>query len=119
MSGVAAGRELDAEIARKVKGYAVHYEGQSRNADLIPHYSTDLIAAWLVVEKMQERGWRITIEDCADGFHVWYGRAGQGDEDFWVRAPVAIAATAPLAICLAALHALRASLASDRTPENT
>jgi hypothetical protein len=72
----------------------------------LPHYSTDIAAAWTVVEKMREiqpekaRWFRI---DCFDG--EW--RAGPvmvcGDEDYIdndVKAD-----TAPRAICLAALKA--------------
>jgi hypothetical protein len=61
-----AGRILDAEIAQRIFGYTLDYEfadvmggpsvptlrDQYDEWGLLPHYSTDIAAAWLVVEKM-------------------------------------------------------------------
>jgi hypothetical protein len=103
-----AGRELDALIAEKVMGYddilmpdcygrppdMVHVEHYRHE---IPHYSTQIADAWLVVEKLsfefymerrpQEDYW-VLFTDAEDEWHV-----GEAD-------------TAPLAICLAALKAV-------------
>lgn len=70
----------------------------------IPHYSTDIAAAWQVVEKMRERGLNVSIT--AD-----YGWRAPweccmylpGAREQW---PCADADTAPMAICLAARKAL-------------
>lgn len=67
-----------------------------------PAYSTDIAAAWLIVEWMRERGW--------DGDVMW----GEGGHDARFtcadgRARRAFAKTAPEAICRAALQALAAT----------
>lgn len=117
---VVAGRELDALIDARLFGHSHgkelgHVYRLSPAADPrlwgVPHYSTDLAAAWLVVEKVAARnadtivsvtrnsrdGERMggedkyfcTIEDVSDGIEEWEASAD----------------TAPLAICLAALKA--------------
>lgn len=109
-----AGRELDAEVAERVFGFKVVRD--PNDIDLIaqddsfvptrrvPPYSTDIAAAWLVVEKLSDRfHCRIKTPFMAGekyfagftplGVTGWNGRPdheGSGD-------------TAPLAICLAAL----------------
>jgi hypothetical protein len=64
--------------------------------------SEDIAATWLVVEKMRERDWQLEL----------FSRDGEGVEAQWWadfgRHGERTAATAPLAICLAALHALEA-----------
>lgn len=68
-----------------------------KQAPVVPAYSTDIAAAWAVVEKLYDQGWRLEI--------MW-GRL------FWVefqRAHAiaqATAPTAPEAICRAALAAM-------------
>ncbi len=68
-----------------------------------PHYSTSISAAWLVVEEMNRRGY--SIDFCGDPnepYRCWFQSGddattcGQGKAD-----------TAPLAICEAALEALK------------
>lgn len=105
-----AGRELDALVAEKVMGLApvewsgdclVH--GNQETGGIVPAYSTNIPAAWKVVEKLH-------------GEHTfgldWLGFEGEEwrcvfnwgkDEDRGFAH--AVAATAPLAICLAALQA--------------
>lgn len=106
-----AGRELDTLVAEMVMGYhkstSGGFDGNDHEAwfrqngakvsvDGPPRFSTDIAAAWLVVEKMylfhasfllgsNDFGWKI-VED------------GQELGD-----TIAEAATAPLVICLAAL----------------
>lgn len=89
-----ASRELDAEIAERVFGYAVKRHSLTRwwlmpNPDgnalvAVPHYSTDEAAALRVDAKMAELGYRgrLNLDDGPD--------------------------SVPLAICKAALKALDA-----------
>jgi hypothetical protein len=127
-----AGPELDALVAEKVMGWqnvqsadrlvwlgwppgvpmVLNYPNGYSGAENIPPYSTDIAAAWQVVEKMERTPfvWRcpkpeedrpqsgsgLTLRRAADGWTVAFqmrGRVGTGD-------------TAPLAIVRAALFAL-------------
>ena len=101
-----AGRELDALVAEKVMGLAAPY-------------STDIAAAWLVVEHMHAR-----LDPAAQGAHqlltlmcvghyrdCWAASFDFELTDDWHEADrigaypfAARAETAPLAICLAALR---------------
>ncbi|RPJ36270.1 MAG: hypothetical protein EHM35_08405 [Planctomycetaceae bacterium] len=68
-----------------------------------PCYSTDIAAAWLVVEKLIAKGYEFTLEDDKQGFMCrfdWVSPVVVG----W--AGVEHAPTAPLAICRAALAAV-------------
>jgi hypothetical protein len=131
-----AGRELDALIAEKVMGidptaddqllydkrYLTKYDAKRILAgetsvgivlsndksfnDVVkflpgcPHYSTDIAAAWQVVEKMEQR-----LDLCWLGpGDVWVAVLGNGEEDY--QYGDAMAPTAPLAICRAALKAI-------------
>jgi hypothetical protein len=125
-----AGRELDRLVAEKVMGWTDLWEGegyvmayppneQAMGIDgeraPVPPYSTDIAAAWQVVERMtdRDRADRCTFEmhratdwdDPAWGYDVRFGRWGdpthQRERKVWAR-------TAPLAISLAALKALDA-----------
>lgn len=81
-----------------------HAGGEITATDLMPRYSSEVGAAWLVVERMQERGCRLVLEsqyhsvDLGEFSAVFHKRMAG-------RKPVE-ARTAPLAICLAALSAL-------------
>lgn len=63
-------RELDAEIAEKVMQLSLmrwtnHPEHEPvliQDGAKIPQYSTNISDAWLVVEKMRERGWECRME---------------------------------------------------------
>ena len=119
-----AGRELDALIAEKVMGL-IAYKVQlvappprvrtidelQRVGSPLPHYSTDIAAAWEVVQKLGR--WRgfdfmLVMPDPEQTFHLhtyeagWYEATNDGPE----RRVVGDADTAPLAICLAALKAV-------------
>ena len=90
-----AGRELDALIAEKVMDdmlAGIRLDG-SPMFDDIPHYSTQIANAWLVVEKL-----RLFVQPSALGWHS--GLRGDIQENH------RHANTAPLAICLAALKAV-------------
>lgn len=91
-----------------------HEDGSLTPRDNMPAYSTDIAAAWLVVELMRADGWQFDL--------------GSNDESEWyaefvrvIRGPRAAIGglhtneSAPLAICLAALEALDALTAT--TPE--
>ncbi len=65
-----------------------------------PHYSTDIAAAWEVVEKFQAEDFDVRVGFCRwrdDGRVGWLAWVGKAD---------ALADTAPHAICLAALKAV-------------
>lgn len=90
-------RELDVQVAVRVMEYI---SGE------IPHYSTDIAAAWPVVEKLCLSVLRNANDEYLVGKFdetVWNG-------DEWVDGQMVCilrpseAATAPLAICLAALR---------------
>lgn len=59
-------RKIDAAVAEEVMGHEVMkphpdvwfmYPNREHSAVEIPNYSTDIRAAWEVVEKMNEDGW--------------------------------------------------------------
>ncbi len=111
-----AGRELDALVAEKVMGWVFQkatrpfeYPGWSlpngdfKNIAELPPVSTNIAAAWQVVEKVRE----LTVSlNNADGWECCFSTTNgsflvAGDEEFYGRA-----STAPHAICLAALRAM-------------
>lgn len=102
-----AGRELDALVAEKVMGRIlipdeVLKHTSATNFEDIPAYSTDISAAWQVVEKMLELGAYVDI-----GIDK-YGAQVQLDnyDGKWESGESIRADNAPLAICRAALKAL-------------
>ena len=111
-----AGRDLDAEVAVKVMGWMLVHkpigDGPRTDAAIspttqcmmsIPHYSTDIEAAWAVVEKLLADEYLVNVKAYhADHFPMWevcildhHGMEQKTQAD-----------TAPLAICLAALKAI-------------
>lgn len=113
------GRELDALVAERVMGLEPWPEqdprwgvkafkakfvpyGQEPKPCEAPSYSTDIAAAWEVVEKFQAcaRFERVFENGKQTGW--WCELAGNGD-DF--QSSSAVAETLPLSICLAALKA--------------
>jgi hypothetical protein len=124
---VTAGRELDALVAEKVMAWTFPEPGRDvvigdeddkwptgerrwyyKCGDgrpiisrfMVPHYSTDIRAAWKVVDRLwPEFSWRIVDDEPPNVLVSFW----QGDSDY-----EAIAATAPLAISLAALKAVGA-----------
>lgn len=112
-----AGRELDALVAEKVMGHKVKW-GRSRFYPLdydtpffdeqplkrsIPNYSTDIAAAWEVVEKLKEQ--TAPERDIEIGCYSFY-RVSIVDAATEAEIAVMENDSAPLAICLAALKAL-------------
>lgn len=117
-----ASRELDALIAEKVMDWTWRTywrpeearalfpppcEGSYAMGDAYPEYSTDIAAAWLVVEKLESGGYCVHVENfppSTPAAYRWRAHVetaelsiGYGDAD-----------SAPLAICRAALAAMEA-----------
>lgn len=96
-----AGRDLDALISTKVMNLPLPATGA--NLSYPYHYSTDLHAAWMIVEKLREDGL---------GFIFGSRLTGEWFAEFGPCGPVIsslrrYANTAPLAISLAALAAVK------------
>jgi len=88
-------REIDAKIHK-----ALGREISPGWLDLVPHYSTDIAAAFEVVEVMRERGFRYVIDHASQGdAYVVFGHADTRSGKAWD-------ASVPTGICLAALKAL-------------
>lgn len=111
-----AERELDALIAEKVMGWtlavSIIQNGKvvDRPLGSVPRYSSSIIAAISVFEKIREKLGPIAelnISGPWDGLSGWKCRitAGKSFHDFTVVA-TAHGASAPHAICLAALKAV-------------
>jgi hypothetical protein len=113
---IKAGRELDFQIAIKLMGWTsgplapgvepgpMHHlvppNFSGGEAPKVPHYSTDIAAAWLAMDKLCElRGNDLALERHSGGWSVMSEAGEHGTE-------LAGAQTAPHAICLAALKAL-------------
>ena len=126
-----AGRDLDALVAEQVMGCRVrwrsygttkaypycdcegncgfHNRTDEQNDDLLECYSTDIAAAWTVVEKIKERGdlfpnvslIRVIDNKWQHKCEIW---RNTGHACGWIAEEYA--ATATLAICLAALKAV-------------
>ena len=116
MTDLPAGRDLDFYVATRVLGMPsgvgdVTVVGDGYLLDesysQLPHYSTDIAAAWMVVEGLSKRFWP-EVGRMDNG--TWYCEiVGRGDTPAQVsNGPIAheIAETAPLAICRAALKAV-------------
>lgn len=65
----------------------------------LPHYSTSIADVWLVVDAFDE-------VDLHKGPHGWLCRLERGDDNAVEHGEAVRAATAPLALCLAALAAV-------------
>lgn len=122
-----AGRELDALVAEKVMrfdhkhkingcedcwydvceycGLEFHCEDTSGYCEGYPHYSTDIAAAWQILARLRELGFKyISVVSLSNGWQCWGDKAmtlNSVPPDVSVNAD-----TAPLAICLAALKAV-------------
>lgn len=114
-----AGRELDAEIARRVLGSAVIRGGGYGHdfsftdypAVQVPSYSTEIAAAWEIVEWFRSRRYNVFLSaECG-----WQSAPGtpqfavtiewMADEPAVIESVFEVGATMPLAICRAALEA--------------
>ncbi len=122
MSDVDAGRALDALVAESMMGWKrdtesytgqcyIDNKGAFRLPDELPHYSTNIGDAWLVVEKMRDRlnkedTFLNILDSGADGWRIEFVFCPDHDAPFTEHA--SMADTAPLAICLASLEASQA-----------
>lgn len=118
-------RQIDALVAEKVMGWRYVYDydtiytidPDTDKPEIVPKYSTDIVAAWQVVEKLpydpRPKGERyyecegFTLMKLHDGrwFAGWYEIIPyEGSHDMSEYSVVAD--TAPMAICLAALKAV-------------
>lgn len=107
-----ASRELDATIAEKVMGWTLRGEhpifgspvyATGHSDTLLPKFSTDIAAAWTVVEQIKAE-WIVTMEIDEHVTRVGFGKN-------YASTPIEFsqsAKTTPLAICLAALKAVGA-----------
>jgi len=124
-----AGREMDALVAEEVMGWtyisplycgypasgpigpneAVPYKWPARlGATQVPNYSTDIAAAWQVVEHLYSEKWIVGIGSLVQVPREWRCELCNMWEDDFSRCPSDIEAnadTAPLVICRAALLA--------------
>lgn len=75
-----------------------------------PRYSTDIAAAWMVVEKMEESGFGITLHEVIPDSDacVFLCNFGLNPDD------ESCELTAPMAICLAALKAVGVPIPAGR-----
>jgi hypothetical protein len=116
-----AGPDFDEMIARKVFGRVV------ARGEAVPRFSTDILSAWDVVEKLRkhrgtrygEPGGYFFLEDDSEN---WPGGKGSAFNCSFLASPrddeaaddeVAEAPTAPLAICRAALLCMRQGAADS------
>jgi hypothetical protein len=128
------GKELDALVAEKVMGLVLGFMSEediepsvvvdqaTMSFDVIPHYSTDIAAAWEILEKFQKEGkgflvvshmeyvkgakseqWGWSVMNRDNGYYGYALDGWDEDDTFEV-----FGETAPHAICLAALRALGA-----------
>lgn len=93
-----AGRELDALVAEKVLGETVTIFDTNPLGYSCKHYSSDIAAAWLIVEDMKS-AYDLQLEAFGGGWRATFHEKGHEEN-----CAMAIATTAPHAICLAALE---------------
>lgn len=102
------GRKLDALVAEKVMGWALSNKESIKDGliytdrgwtSAYPSYSTDIAAAWEVVEKFR---WAEPELSWNDETHSWIVHFQKGMYSGYANS----AETAPHAICLAALKAI-------------
>ena len=104
-----AGREMDAIIAEKVfkLDAACWVEACEVEGHLIAEYSTDIAAAWEVVEKLDLFNRDLALMRTSGGYGIYpLVRDVTGAQVLDICHPVAKDETAPLAICRAALLAV-------------
>lgn len=114
-------RELDAEVAERIFGYTLDWEFSDLMPDaapcvhelrdeydewgVLPNYSTDIAAAWQVIDYLRERNiWLYSLEqrwsNLTRAIFEWQ------DPEHGSRHALALEDTPMLAICAAALKAV-------------
>jgi hypothetical protein len=124
MTKLEAGRALDAEVAEKVMGFRWRIprgmsdalldspygipcalrrtDGELRDSTVLPDYSTNIAAAWLVWQRLSGPVRRLALREDGGGtftVEVW----DMEEDGSWTCLAEEEADTAPLAICRAAL----------------
>lgn len=105
-------RELDALVAEKVMGKK--WSGARWGRGALPHYSTDIAAAWQVVEKLQADGFALLLD--GNLHEQWTAAFTKGEPD-GTGNEFRTASTAPMAISLAALATVGVSV--EPSPADT
>jgi hypothetical protein len=102
-------RELDWQVHIEVMNVALKDALPIRANRCAPRYSTDIAAAWQVVEKIGELNWpcMVTVRQFRGGDYRCDIDSNADNERLGERRWLADAHSAPLAICLAALKAAR------------
>jgi hypothetical protein len=113
-----AGRGLDALIADKVLGLDVYRltngyffrtteKGYTLNLAPLKYYSTKIADAWEVVEKMEELGYMMWLEQ--EGIYqcMFFKGLDYQEKDY------SVASSAPLTICLSALKTKEIDVESE------
>lgn len=96
-----AGREMDALVAEHVMGHTRGFEKQygelfiSFPEKVLPRYSTEIMAAWTVVERFEREGFFLSLDRVLGGWSATFHRSAPESRR--------LGDTAPLAICRAAL----------------
>lgn len=113
------GRALDAQIAETVMEMGSQWTVQQQSDGTFtptgevwyqcPEFSTDIRDAWQVVERIETKGWFVEVGWCNAQYgperRAWCYVGEYGCDELYVGE--AYENTAPLAICRAALKALR------------
>ena len=63
--------ELDVQVENKIMGFASGQQSKistNRQTGFLKPYSSDIAAAWEVLEKMEERGYVWRMDTCLVGF---------------------------------------------------
>lgn len=111
INAMEAGREMNDAIARHVMqfertpdddGWFINYRGVEIPS-IAPRYSTDLAAAWLVVERLTQKGYGVSVDTFPDVSGCSILKPEDGG--CWESIAIVKATTVPLAICRAALLA--------------
>lgn len=118
------GREMDLLVAEKVMNLKIQdkcdrstlWDAKNQRLvgmlqDEIPHYSSDIAAAWEVVEKLRPHCFRITVfsdSESSPTIQIVSGIKGDPYFSAEVYGPIDGCRTVPHGICLAALRAVGA-----------
>lgn len=98
------GQELDALVAEKIMEIPLIEEDSCENWIKVvpPPYSTDIAAAWEVVEELQRQDWCFILDNMKGFLGNWQAHF---ERNRWVE--TAESTSAPHAICLAALKVIK------------
>jgi len=139
-----AGRDLDAVVAERVMGYewrrfdyppagqgyrygkpwtwlSSEKHGDDPEGDEtkfignVPHFSTDIAAAFLVVERMREQGWQFHMNatEAPDSSNAWCAWFARPNDTIDGKGLHRVGAKAPVVIVHAALAARAAEVGGD------